>query len=225
MTQLVFQRHADGQPAVASIDIHTLIIAGWAGRNEAAIRHHIDELAALGVPPPSATPLFYRAGAQLLTQSTSAEVLGPDTSGEAEPVLVAFDDGLWLGIGSDHTDRKLETVSVAASKQVCPKPVGPALWRLDDVVSRWDSLVLRSHAVVRGERRLYQEGTLAALRTPEDLIARMGTMVTGTLMFGGTLPAKSGIYPADRFEITLEDPLTGRVLSCGYDIRVLPVVA
>ncbi len=225
MTQLVFQRHSDGGQSRATITIDTLVIAGWAGRNEAATRHHIDELAALGVPPPSATPLFYRASAQLLTQATLVEVLGPDSSGEAEPVLVAFEDGLWLGIGSDHTDRKLETLSVAASKQVCPKPVGPALWRLDDVVSRWDSLVLRAFAVVGSERRLYQEGTLATLRTPEDLIARMGAMVPGMLMFGGTLPAKEGIYSANRFEITLEDTMSGRLLSYGYDIRVLPVVA
>ena len=34
-----------------------LVVAGWTGRDEAAVRHHIDELAALGVPAPSKSPL------------------------------------------------------------------------------------------------------------------------------------------------------------------------
>jgi len=45
--------------------IGTLIVAGWTGRNLAAVEHHIEELKAIGVPPPSTTPLFYRASPQL----------------------------------------------------------------------------------------------------------------------------------------------------------------
>ena len=37
-----------------------LVIAGWTGRDAAGIQHHIEELAALGVPRPSTVPLYYR---------------------------------------------------------------------------------------------------------------------------------------------------------------------
>ena len=60
-------------------------------------------------------------------------MLGPDTSGEVEPVIVALSDGLWIGLGSDHTDRKAETMGIALSKQLCGKVMGPALWRFDEI--------------------------------------------------------------------------------------------
>lgn len=225
---LTFHREAAGRRDVIALSPDSLVIAGWAGRDEAAIRHHIDELAAIGVPPPSSVPVYYRAAAATLTQGARLEVLGPDSSGEAEPVIVSLADGLWLGIGSDHTDRKAETVGIALSKQMCGKPVGTGLWRLDEVEPHWDDLILRAHATIDGERVLYQEGRLTALRTPGDLLARRPggpDLSPGTVMFGGTLGAIGGIRPASRFEMELEDPVLGRSLTHAYDIAVLPVVA
>ena len=121
---LTFDRLAGVREDTISTTIETLVIAGWAGRDEAAIKHHIEELAAVGVPPPSSVPVFYRVSAANLTQSSRLVVLGPDSSGEVEPVLVALADGLWVGVGSDHTDRKAETIGIALSKQLCGKPVG-----------------------------------------------------------------------------------------------------
>ncbi|MGE7414501.1 DUF2848 domain-containing protein [Methylobacterium tarhaniae] len=225
---LTFHREAAGRRDVIALAPEALVIAGWAGRDEAAIRHHIDELAAIGVPPPSSVPVYYRAAAATLTQRPRLEVLGPDSSGEAEPVIVSLADGLWLGLGSDHTDRKAETVGIALSKQLCGKPVGTGLWRLDEVEAHWDELILRSYATIDGERVLYQEGRLTALRTPGDLLARRPggpDLAPGTVMFGGTLGAIGGIRPADRFEMALEDPVLKRTLTHAYDIAVLPVVA
>lgn len=206
---------------------HTLVVAGWTGRDEAAIRHHIEELAAIGVPRPRSVPVFYRVAASNLLQTEHLQVLGSDTSGEAEPVIVALSDGLWLGIGSDHTDRKAETMGIALSKQLCGKPVGQTLWRLDDIAAHWDSLILRAWAVIEGERVLYQEGPLAQMRTAADLIRRYDANPPGpgTMMFCGTLAAIGGIRPASRFEMELEDPVLGRHMRHFYDIDVLPVVA
>ena len=206
-------------------DVSALVIAGWAGRNEDAIRHHIEELAAIGVPRPSSVPVFYRVAAANLTQASAVEVLGPDSSGEVEPVVVPLADGLWVGIGSDHTDRKAETVGIALSKQLCPKPIGRALWALAEIEGHWDEIVMRAHAVIDGERVLYQEGTLAGLRTPTDLIARYGGLPEGSLMFGGTLGAIGGIRPSTRFEMELEDPVLRRTLRHAYSVHVLPVVS
>ena len=207
-------------------EVATLIVAGWTGRDEAALRHHIEELAAIGVPRPSSVPVFYRNGALNVTQASRVEVLGPDTSGEAEPVVVAHGGKLWLTVGSDHTDRKAETMGIALSKQLCAKPVGRDAWLLDDVVGHWDQLQLRAYATIDGRRVTYQEGTLAGMRTPADLIARYGkALAPNTVMFCGTLAAIGGIRPASRFEIELTDPVLNRTLKHAYDIDVLPVVS
>jgi Protein of unknown function (DUF2848) len=206
--------------------VATLIVAGWTGRDEAALRHHIEELAAIGVPRPSSVPVFYRNSALNVTQASRLEVLGPDTSGEAEPVVVAHAGRLWLTVGSDHTDRKAETMGIALSKQLCAKPVGRELWLLEDVVGHWEQLRLRAFATIDGRRVAYQEGTLAGMRTPADLIARYGAALSpGTMLFCGTLAAIGGIRPASRFEVELEDPVLKRTLQHGYDIDVLPVIA
>jgi Protein of unknown function (DUF2848) len=226
MPMLSFERVCDTGSDRVEVAIERLMVAGWTGRDEAALRHHIEELAAIGIPRPSSVPVFYRVSAANLTQADAIEVLGGDTSGEAEPVLVSLSDGIWLTLGSDHTDRKAETFGIALSKQLCAKVVGRVLWRLDDVAERWDRLMLRSFATIDGQRVLYQEGALAAIRTPADLVARWqnGELTAGTLMFCGTLGAIGGIRPARRFEMELEDPVRGRSMRHVYDIRTLPVV-
>src|SRR3546814_9862908 len=79
---------------------------------------------------------------------------------------------LFRSLGSDHTDRKAEAAGVALSKQLCSKVVGTQLWRYDEVVPHWDSLILRAWATIDGARVLYQEGAVAALRSPADLMPR-----------------------------------------------------
>jgi hypothetical protein len=224
---IAFERHSNGQNDRAELVPKALIVAGWTGRDEKALHHHIEELAAIGVPRPSSAPVFYRISTANLTQAAHLEVLGPDTSGEAEPVVVAMQDGLWLGVGSDHTDRKAETMGIALSKQLCAKVVGKTLWRLDEVAAHWDRLILRAHVTIDGKHLKYQEGPLSAMRNPSDLMSRAGgaaKFVTGTIMFCGTVGAIGGIRPAAQFSAVLEDPILGREINCEYDIDVLPVV-
>lgn len=222
---LVFERLSSGETDRSELAPKALIVAGWTGRDEKALRHHIEELAAIGVSRPSSVPVFYRISTANLTQTAHLEVLGLDTSGEAEPVVVAMHDGLWLGVGSDHTDRKLETMGVALSKQFCAKMVGKTLWRLDEIAGHWDQLILRAYVTIDGKRLKYQEGPLSAMRNPSDLMSRAGTeFVAGTVMFCGTLGAIGGIRPAAQFTALIEDPVLGREMSCEYDVKVLPVV-
>ena len=116
---LTFTRQfKDGRTDQVSMTPEALIVAGWTGRDEASLRHHIEELAAIGVPRPSSVPVFYRNAVSNVVQTHRLEVLGPDTSGEVEPVIVVLDDGMWIGLGSDHTDRKAETMGIALSKQL-----------------------------------------------------------------------------------------------------------
>ncbi len=222
---LSFTRHAKDKSDRITVEPAALIVAGWTGRDEAALRPHIEELAAIGVTRPSSVPVFYRNAVSNIVQTERLEVLGPDTSGEVEPVIVALGDGLWVGLGSDHTDRKAETSGIALSKQLCGKVLGSELWRFEEIADHWDDIVIRAFATIGGERVLYQEGALAAMRHPHDLIARHGTaLAPNTVMFCGTLGAKGGIRPAARFEMELEDPILKRRMAHAYDIVDLPVI-
>jgi len=118
------------------------------------------------VPRPSSLPVFYRISTANLAQTARLEVLGPDTSGEAEPVIVAMQDGLWLSVGSDHTDRKAETMGIALSKQLCAKVVSQTLWRFDEVAPHWDQLVLRAYVTIEGRSLKYQEGRFRRCAIP-----------------------------------------------------------
>lgn len=231
----IFERHSQSGELLISFEALDLVMAGWTGRDEAAVRHHIDELEALGVAPPSKTPLFYRVDPALLAGSVEEiKVVGGTTSGEAEVVILSMADGLWVGLGSDHTDRGFEAHSVQLSKQLCRKPMAEILWSYDEVIDHWDELILRAHIVENGERVLYQEGTLAAIRRPEELMAvyrdefgRSGdaSIPTGTALFSGTLPAIGGIRSSGRFEMELEDPVQARSLGHAFSITTLPTIA
>jgi len=215
----------DGRTDQVSMTPQALIVAGWTGRDQAALNHHIEELAAIGVSRPSSVPVFYRNSATNVVQTDRLEVLGADTSGEVEPVIVALNDGLWIGLGSDHTDRKAETMGIALSKQLCGKVMGGALWKFEDVAPHWDRIVIRSYATIDGIRVLYQEGPLALMRDPVDLMTRYGlAFVAGTIVMCGTIGAKGGIRPAARFEMELEDLVLNRRMAHAYDIITLPVV-
>jgi hypothetical protein len=205
--------------------IQNLVIAGWTGRNLAALEAHIKELEALGVKRPKSVPIFYRTAASLLSTADAIEVMGDKSSGEIEFVLFSLSDGLWVGIGSDHTDRKAETINVTLSKQMCAKPVGPVLWRYDEVKPHWDRLVLRSYVSDGGEARLYQEGPVTTMRSPEELIelyTGRDRLAPGTAMFCGTFAVHGGMSYGGTFQMELDDPVLGRKLMHRYGIVQLP---
>lgn len=200
------------------MEVTNFVIAGWTGRDEAALRKHIRELEEIGVKPPKTTPIFYRVAATLFTHAAEIQVSGPDTSGEVEFVLVNRETTLFVAVGSDHTDRKAETVGVSLSKQLCAKPVSRESWRYDDVKPHWDRLVLRAWS----DGELYQEGPVTAMRSPEDLLSRY-PLKPGWAMFCGTLAAKGGIRPGNVFRMELEDSVRKRKLAHEYRTEVLPV--
>ena len=232
MARLEFDGHAKGAVEKVAVDIKDLVIAGWTGRDVAALNHHIEELKAIGVQPPSRVPIYYRAAAQMLTQAGHIQVLGDDSSGEVEPVLIGAADRLWVTVGADHTDRKVESYGIAISKQMCAKPIGRTAWRFEEVEPHWDKLVLRSFIQEDGpgssRRVLYQEGPLAKIRDPRELILGWRDnkrLPMGTVMFCGTMPAIGTIRPSPRFEMELDDPVLGRKISHAYEIEALPIVA
>lgn len=224
---IAFTIHADGASSQQRITIDTLTIAGWTGRDPVARDKHIAELEELGIARPASTPIYYRVAARRLTTGDAIECSGTESSGEVEFVLIQSGGTLYVGVGSDHTDRKVETYNITASKQMCDKPIAPALWRVDDVAAHWDQLMLRSYATIDGARVLYQEGALTGMLPPQDLIARefgAAGLPEGAAMFGGTFAAKGGIRPAARFDYELVDPVLGRSIRHGYAVKELPVL-
>lgn len=208
------------------VAIENAVVAGWTGRNPAAVERHIGELELLGVKRPATTPIFYQVAAARLTTDVEIEVVGEKSGGEVEFVLLQHDGRLWVGVGSDHTDREVETYGVTVSKQMCDKPIAPTFWAFDEVAPHWDRLILRAHVMEHGARVLYQEGTVAAMMDPKSLLVRYavdGRLDENTLMFCGTLAAKGGVRPTARFAFELEDPVMQRTIAHGYAVRSLPI--
>jgi hypothetical protein len=131
LTFTVIDREGGSVPLTLPID--QAVIAGWTGRDPVARDKHIVELEALGIKRPATTPIYYRCSARRLTQEDSIEACGEDSSGEVEFILIGWQGRIFVGLASDHTDRKVESYSVTVSKQMCDKPIASTLWELEDV--------------------------------------------------------------------------------------------
>jgi 4-hydroxyphenylacetate 3-monooxygenase len=200
-----------------------VVIAGFTGRDERSVEAHIAELMELGVPRPETVPAFFMVPGELLTLAPAAVAVdAPETSGEAEPVLVRLPSGeCYVGVGSDHTDRALETESLEASKRACAKPMGPGVWPLDEVAEHWDELELVGES--GPEAAPYQRSTLADLRRPEELLELVWEAGADPqrplVVFLGTVSLVDGFRYDSAFRATLRDPRAGRELVCSYDVR------
>jgi hypothetical protein len=220
--------HTAGASRPVQAQVNELVVAGWTGRDQAAIAAHIQEMKEWGVAGPTQTPMYYRVSASLLTTDHEIEVIGRDSSGEAEFVLFNVNGEILLGAGSDHTDRKAESVGITLAKQMCPKVVAAEVWAFSDVEPHWDDLIIRAWATIAGERVLYQEGNVTVMRHPRDLMdlytKRTGIHFgPGFAMYGGTFAAIGGIRWADEFEFAIEDPVLQRRISHCYKMKSLPI--
>ena len=205
--------------------VDQLIMAGWVGRNREALQAHIDELAELGIPGPKNVPEFYPLSVDRLSQGASIQVSGKDTSGEVEFFLVRQGAETYVGLGSDQTDRALETNSITLSKQICDKVLCSTLWPFQEVQTHWDRLRLRAWIEEEGKEVLYQEGLLGEMLAPGELFEKRfdGQLPEGTVLFGGTMSVIGGVRPSEKFRMELHDPELQRSLEHGYQIEILNV--
>jgi 4-hydroxyphenylacetate 3-monooxygenase len=211
MTTSTLRLHVAGTADTLEID-GVLIIAGYTGSDTAQVEAHIEELSEIGVTPPPAVPMVYPVDWSLLTTAPSIPVTGSGTSGEAEPVLIRHDGAWYLGVGSDHTDRELERESVHESKKACGKPLSATVIALGrdpvagDFDAAWRTIGLTS--AVDGID--YQQGTLAEIRVPSDLLPRVLANVGSAedvVVFSGTVPIIDGRFRSGRrFDCRLSVP-------------------
>jgi len=206
-----------------NVTLNHLVVAGWTARDQATVQKHIDELAEIGVAPPSSVPLYYRASTLLVTQAPLVEVLGGDSSGEVEPLIIKMNGKLCLGIGSDHTDRELEAHSVASSKQICPKPVANELWAFDDVKDHLDQIEMQSWLDEGEGWSLYQTGLLSVIRPLTELIEK-AELPENSAMLCGTFAAIGGVRNTPKFRMSLHDPVLNRTIETQYQTVELPAV-
>jgi hypothetical protein len=155
------------------------------------------------------------------------EVYGSETSGEVEYVLcVVSEDEVYVGLGSDHTDRHLEETDIPRSKQICPNLMGQTVWPLEEVESHWDDLLIAANVVKDGKDTLYQEGHLGLLLNPAELMSFVKSKIGGPLenliIFSGTMGMLTGEFVfGERFSANLMDEKLNRQLEISYDIRPL----
>lgn len=219
----MFELHVGGE--IIRIDPDRTINVGYSGRNQEAVQEHIDELVEEGVSKPKHVPSTYpTAPYTLLVDPELVQVVGPDTSGEAEFGLVFAGNETYVIAASDHTDRALETESIPKSKQIAPNVISRRAWSLNEVRDHWDDIELRSWNTVDGERRLYQNATLEEILPPDALIQvlsdRYGGQLAGTVLLSGTVAAGE-IEAGSRFEVELMDPKLNRSIGLKYDVRSL----
>ena len=194
---------------------------GYTGRNKDKVYEHIKELAEIGVPEPAEVPMLYPVSAYTLNQSNDIQVIGDKTSGEAELVLVFDQDEVLLTIGSDHTDRGLETVDINKSKQVCDKPIGTEAWYITDVLNHWDELIIRSEQQIENEWVLYQENPVSSIISYEEIISfleKKDVSLTNTVVFAGTVPLIDGFKYGQAFKMRIIDPVRNKNIEASYTV-------
>lgn len=204
-------------------DLKGAVLCGYTGRDQAAVRKHIEELAKEGVAPPPSVPILYPKPPWGLTLEDVIQVEGRQTSGEIEFFLLVGEKRIFIGLASDHTDRELERFDIRKSKQVCPTILSKTLWNYAEVRESWDQVQIRSWASKNGKKSIYQESTLGSILPPEELIGLVGQQVRdgleGIAIFSGTPALLTGeMIFADRFEGELMDPRLNRKITIGYTI-------
>jgi 4-hydroxyphenylacetate 3-monooxygenase len=218
---------ADGTSEKRVFDVTRMYNLGSATRDAQVAVHHQEEVAAAGVriafdiPAPRIYPIAPYA----LTTSDVVEVHGDRTSGEVEIVLVVTgdtDDDIYVGVGSDHTDRELERVSIVYSKQTCPNVLAPTLWRLSEVADHWDECVLESWV----DDILYQQTPAGTFLSPKDLLKTLRERADvpdhGFVLYAGTIVALQGqLAYGSRWSFRLHDPVLDRQISHTYRLDTL----
>lgn len=212
----------DGKKTLA-VDIKNLMVVGFSGKDIAKTMEHIRELEKEGVKCPKDVPVPYQCDPQIVTRKPVIDVIGDKTSGEAEYLILCHAGKFYIGIGSDHTDRDLEAVSIHKSKQLCLKPCSEEFWDYEEVKDHLGALRIVSTQVVDGKTVEYQNGVAGDMLPFDTLLEKVKAEVPleGCLIYTGTVPLLHGFKFGSTFSCQLTDEVLGRTLSLSYDVRVI----
>jgi 4-hydroxyphenylacetate 3-monooxygenase len=212
---------ADGSAHAENFVIRRMYNFGSATRDPETAVAHQQEVAKSGihiafdVPAPRIYPIALHA----LTTDDQVYVQTERTSGEVE-IVVHVADRIYVGVGSDHTDRAMETVSIPGSKQACANHLAPVFWPYEEIRDAWDGCVLRSWV----DGRLYQEVGVDAFLKPEDIVEVLRARVSGvperdfTIFCGTIVSVDKALGYGKSWRYALDAPGTGRRIEASYDV-------
>lgn len=224
MTNLELRVQTDGR--TLDVPVRRVVNGGYTGRDQAHVQVHIEEMRVLDLPIPETTPTIYFLSSDRVSTARAIEVQNGSTSGEVEPVLIWHEGQIYVTVGSDHTDRHLESFDISASKQCYPNLVAEEVWQLEEVREHWDSLTITCHVEKDGHRSLYQRGILEDILPFSYWVDRLeneGHPLDGTVFFAGTISTEAGgLVYADVYEVALEDPVRERAIKHVYRVDRLP---
>jgi hypothetical protein len=229
MTQRTFTVQSSTGTRSLTLDLVRAYNLGFTIRDEDKMRRHLEECNRVGVPIPVVTrpPLVMPISTWAVVTDDVIEVQRRKTSGEVEIATVVDADGtVYVGVGSDHTDRALETIDIPWSKQVAPNVIAPQLWPWDEVADHWDEIVMESWVVDGGERRKYQEASVAEFWTPMEMLEGLRRSVdapAGAVAFlsGTVVSIEETLRFAEEWTLRLHDPVLGRTIEHTYRVQVL----
>lgn len=210
-----------------TVDVVRAYNLGFTIRDAVKMQAHLDEVAKEGVTPPSCEtpPLIFPISPWAWLTDTECLIQTPHTSGEVEIFMIDTGRELLVGVGSDHTDRKLEGADIPWSKQVAPNIVAPVVWAWGDVVEHWDECTLDSFVTKDGVRSHYQHASVAEFWRPPEMVAgvegRVPDLAPRLFVSGTVVSLDHRLIYGDRWELFLTDPVLGRRISHTYDVVVL----
>ena len=218
--EFTLQTKAGSQPF--HLTYERVFAIGYAGRNMEKTMEHIRELEEqLGVPAPQKIPTIFQCGTYTLTQERDLHFVGEKSCGEVEYVIVIQDGRRYIGLGSDHTARALESISVPKSKQACAKPIAAQLWDYEELKDHWDSIQLLSYQTVDGKEIPYQQGTLADILPPDHILRELDERVGDmdhVVIFSGTVPLLNGFAFGNHFRCEMVDDVLNRKITMDYNV-------
>ncbi|MBO6759188.1 MAG: DUF2848 family protein [Roseibium sp.] len=211
----------DGSVSNARFAVKRMYNFGSATRDPQVAVAHQEEVAKSGihiafdVPAPRIYPIALQA----LTSDDEVLVQSDRTSGEVE-IVIHVGDEIYVGVGSDHTDRALETVSIPGSKQAVVNHLAPVFWPYDEIRDSWDDCVLKSWV----DDRLYQDVGVSAFLRPEDIIALLRERVNGVpdrdfMIYCGTIVSvDKALGFGTNWRYQIDSPSTGRRIGATYQV-------
>src|SRR5690554_1256842 len=190
--ELLIERQGS-TPERIQFEPRLVLNAGYAGRNQEAVRRHVEELAELGVPRPERVPMVFAVSNHLLLPLSELQVIDEQSSAEIEYVLLFHRGSVYVTVGSDHSDREVEIHSIQKAKNSYPNLMAPVAWPLEEVIDHFDRLELVCRVTRGPEELLYQKGMTADLLPPSywlDWLKRARVPEDGLAFFSGTIAAQ-----------------------------------
>lgn len=215
-------------PKKLKFEVKKLLNMGRTARDPSQIQKHLNELKKAGIASPlKGIPLYFPKLPDRITSDDEIRVLPESkTCGEVEYVILVDKSDVYVTVGSDHSDRELEKKSIPYAKHICQNVIAPKVWRYEDVKKDWDDFTLRAWVEEGGQRKLYQEGGLASMLRPEEVVEKVKSHTVGDMdgmiIFAGTPPILDGKFCFhDRFEMEMADEKNGKAIKWSYSSRPL----